>query len=419
MRCASIGRCGSWRNVVVATMAALLASSASGSWAVVITDGFGDADRNNDGAINFYDTDVNLSDTWNVTTGDPNNPGPDETINNKGLFEVTAAENAGDVGIKWSATRGFTSSNTGDPKANIKIINDNVAAGIETQGQLHNTGLALGYEAKGTGSSMIGSFGQSVVLGPDVGNMIRVSIDMRFWQESNNPVGAANPGEIRWGIFQDTDNELGSITDVGQADLNGVQEMVEWGADDGDWRSTQPGPEGDKGFWTEINTGPAATAADARIKLEYNLKNINGTSNNGRFLEGSGASNTVGSGGDVGTVASPGNDGPGGIIPSFGPHTLMMDIVRVDDGNGGTLLQVATYLDGVELLRDEVKPGDTGAAILQPAPESFDYFAFRNSSGDVDYVLDNFRIQNIVPEPTSILLLSLGGLLALGRNRRR
>ena len=393
------------KNLVIATLATLFASFATASWAVVIKDGFGDADRNNDGSITFYDTDVNLSETFNASP-------EDDALNAKGLIEVTSAEDANDVGIKWSATRGFTSSNTGDPKANLKIINDDVPTGAETSAILHNSGLALGYEAKGTGSSMIGNFGQSVVLGPDVGNIVRVQIDMRYWFESNNPTPAANPGEIRWGIFQDTDNELGQFANEGLDSGNG-QASIEWGAEDGSWRDAQPGPEGDKGYWSEINTGPAAAAADSRIKFEYNLKNINGTSNNGRFLEGSGASNDVGAGGDVGTVASPAGDGPGGTIVAPGPHTLTMDIVRL-----ASTIQVATYVDGVELLRDDIKPTDTGASILQPAPESFDYIAFRNSSGDADFVFDNFSIRNLVPEPASGLLLILGSLLTYGRKRR-
>lgn len=420
MKCASKRECFSWRNVVVATMAVLLASSATSLWAVVITDGFGDADRDNANGITFYDTDVNNSGTWNVTTGDPNNPGPDENLNDKGLIEVTAAEDASDVGIKWSATRGFTSSNTGDPKANIKIINDNVATGIEPQNTLHNSGLALGYEGKGNGSSMIGAFGQPVVLGPDVGNMIVVKIDARWWFEADNDEGLPAVGEMRWGLFQDTDDELGLFDTVGLIDPNGVQASVEWGAEDGDWRSNQPGPEGDKGIWTALPNGiddpnTGVDGNDARIRYEYNLAGINGTSNNGRFLEGSGASNTPGSGGDVSTVASPTGDGPGGVFGVAGPVELRMDIIRL----AGGLLQVATYVDGVELLRDEIKPTDSGASFMQPAPESFDYFAFRNASGKQDHVFDNFEIRNVVPEPTSMLLLSLGSLLALGRNRRR
>ncbi len=421
MKCAPSIKVRMPRVIALVALTTLFAYSATASWAVVIKDGFGDGDRNNDGVIGFYDTDVNLSDTFNQTTGDPNNPGPDETINNKGLIEVTSAEDASDVGIVWSATRGFTSSNSGDPKANLKIVNDNVPTGSETNAWIHGNGYALGYEAKGTGSSMIGAFGQSVAIGPNIGNRIRVSIDMRFWIESNNPTGLANPGEIRWGLFQDTDNELGTFDNAGKVDPNsGIQASVEWGAEDGDWRSNSPGPEGDKGIWTEINTGPNANAADMRIKFENNVAGINGTSNNGRFLEGSGASNTVGSGGDVGTVASPSGDGPGGTIATIGTHTLTMDFIRVEDPSdpNNTLVQVASFVDGNELLRDEIKPGDTGAAILQPAPESFDYIALRNSSGDVDYVFDNFVIRNLVPEPTSLLLVSMGGFALLGYRRR-
>ncbi len=391
-------------SALVATLAALttVCCCSASLWAVSITDGFGDADRNNDGSIAFYDTDVNLNDASDTTAN--------------GIVEVTAATDATDTGIVWSATRGFTSSNTGDPKANLKIINDDVAVGAETSGQIHNNGLALGYEAKGTGSSMVGNFGQSIVLGPNVGDKIVVSIDFRFWRESNNSTGAPNPGQLRWGLFQDTDSQFGMTDDVGLI-TGGVQEDVVWGQDDGDWRSNSPGPEGDRGIWTRVPLGPTADPEDSRINYEYNLANINGTSNNGRFLEGNGVSDTPGSGGDLGTVASAsgGQDGPGAIVGALGPHTLSMEIIRLE-----STIEVATFINGVEALRDDIKPTDTGAAILGAAPESFDYIAFRNASGDSDYVFDNFSIQNVaIPEPASMLLLGLGGMLALTLRRRR
>ena len=114
------------------------------SLAQTITDGFGDADRNNNGVIDIYDTDVNLSGTLN----DP--------VLDAGLMEITTAEDATDVGMIWSATRGFTSSNTGDPKGNMKIIDDSAGLG---------SGYALSYEAKGSGSSGAGFFGQSIAVG--------------------------------------------------------------------------------------------------------------------------------------------------------------------------------------------------------------------------------------------------------------
>lgn len=123
---------------------------------VKIFDGFEDADRNNDGVIASYDTDWNDSGTFN----DPNN-GADVTLNARGITEVTAANNASDVGIVWSGIRSYDSA-TNLVKSKLKIFNDNVAIGAEATTDVFHHGLALGVESRGGGSSFIGKFGQSI-----------------------------------------------------------------------------------------------------------------------------------------------------------------------------------------------------------------------------------------------------------------
>ncbi|MEO1497051.1 MAG: PEP-CTERM sorting domain-containing protein [Planctomycetota bacterium] len=379
-----------------------------------IFDDFSDGDRNNDGVVDIYDTDFNLSDTLNDPTDD------DELNNDRGLIEVTGPE-AGATpqsGMIWSASRGFTSSNTGDPKFNLKIFDDSVgrtdtvAAVTETNSQVHGNGYALLAEAKGGGSSMIGAFGESITVGPRPGDKVVISMDWRFMRLSGNPTGAPNPGEMRWGLFQDTDGELGQ---TGSGGRNG--DPAVWGVDDGFWRSDDSGvgAEGDRGIYTRLPLGPSADPTSARINWEYNLRGINGTSNNGRLLEGSGVSNDAGSGGDVGTVASPSGDGPGGSVAALGAHELSMEIVRMPDG----LLQVASFVDGLEILRDEIKPTDTGFGVIGPPAESFDYVAFRNSSGDYDFAIDNVLVQSfVVPEPSSLFALTIAMAGGLAGRRR-
>ncbi|MEQ8848898.1 hypothetical protein [Botrimarina sp.] len=392
---------------------AALATAAPGQVLVQsIFDDFSDGDRNNDGAITVYDTDFNLSDTLNQSP-------EDDTLNTmKNLIEVTAPEPGAvpQSGMVWLATRGFTSSNTGDPKPNLKIFDDSLGRtdsedGVtETDGQVLGSGYALGVESKGTGSSFVGVFDQPVSVGPVAGDMVRVSLDWRFWRASNNPTPAPNPGEIRWGLWEDTDGELGTAADEGKNDAT-----VVWGADDGDWFSgdSAVGVEGDKGIYTRLPLGPAGDPADSRINWEYNVEDINGTSNNGRFFEGSGVRDEFGDGGDVGTVASS-SDGPGGVIASLGAHELAMEITRLENG----LLEVATFVDGVEILRDEIKDTDTGFNVIGPPADTYHYLGFRNSSGDYDYVIDNVLVQSFaVPEPAAIGLAA-AALLALPRRRR-
>jgi hypothetical protein len=440
---------------------------------VVIFDGFGDADRDNDGVIEFYDTDLNDSGTWNDATEDAD-------LITRGITEVTAATNASDVGIIWSGLRSFdTTANIA--KGKVRIINDNVPIGSETVSQIHNDGLALGVETRGGGSPIMGRFPQSVELGLEEGDMVVASVDFRSWSESNTPAAHPVINEIRWGLFEDTDGELGESAPYGDGWFNngGNGATVVWGRDDGNWYKSDPGAEGDKGIHVGYEYGDTFFTAEsnARIRWEYNLAGINGTNpattgSDGRILEGLGVSATPGAGGDVATIATPTGmtpDGPGGDF-DLNPHTLRMEIIRLADG----LVQVASFIDGAEILRDEIKTTDTGYALLEPPAFSYDYVAFRPTS-DFDYVIDNFQVEVIgsnegltgdhngdgkvdaadyvawrkdpagfggdpdgyidwrenfgagngpggapssIPEPASTALLMIGGLLATGTRRR-
>jgi len=164
---------------------------------VRISDGFGDADRNNDNAITFYDTDLNDSGTWN----DPD-PLKDGGLISRGITEVTAATDPTDVGIIWSGTRSYdTAANI--VKARLRIINDDVPTGQETTTSIFHHGLALGVESRGSGSSFIGRFAQPVSLGTAAGDKLVVSVDFRTWLESANP-NASNAllNELRWGLLR-------------------------------------------------------------------------------------------------------------------------------------------------------------------------------------------------------------------------
>jgi hypothetical protein len=251
--------------------------------AVVFSDGFGDADRDNDGVIEFYDTDVNNNGAWN----DPASMA-DMGLAARGIIEVTAATNPLDVGIVWSGIRSFdTAANI--PKGDLTIINDGVATGSETAAEIHGDGLALGVESRGSGSSVIGRFPTPVELGPMAGDKVVVSFDFRTWKEAANAFTPPDFGEFRWGLYEDTDSEFGMTAPNG----NGMVSMppgatVEWGKDDGNWFASQPGAEGDRGIRAQLTFGGIASPFDSRLQWEYNLAGINGTTNNGRIREGNG-----------------------------------------------------------------------------------------------------------------------------------
>jgi hypothetical protein len=375
--------------ILISVAAASVLHPHSAQAVVVIFDGFGDADRNNDGVVGFYDTDINNSGTWN-------DPVEDDDQLDRNIMEVTAATDPSDVGIVWSGIRSFDSA-ANDPKFNLKIINDSVVTGTETAAEIHNDGLALGAESKGSSSRFMGRFGQSIAVGPNAGDKLVVSVDFRAWKEADNPDPIEPFNQLRWGLFQDTDGELGQTAPRGDGFTSAPPgATVMWGRDDGNWWSAaNPGAEGDKGIFSNLTFGSAAAAVESRIHWEYNVAGINGTSNPGELLTGSGVNNTFGMGGDMGTVASGAAtgmaDGPGGTImgDTYLPHKLSMEIVRLADGR----IDVATFVDGVEFLRDDIKTTDTGYTVIGPPATSYDYVAFSDQSSDFDLVIDNFMVE--------------------------
>src|SRR6185312_3657317 len=121
--------------------------------------------------------------------------------------------------------------------------------GSEDSSQIFHHGYALGVESRGGGSSFIGNFGQNIAVGPNAGDKLVVSVNFRSWAESNAPTPEPAINEIRWGLFQDTDHELGMTAPYGSGFANGSGATVKWGQDDGNWFASQPGAEGDKGIW--------------------------------------------------------------------------------------------------------------------------------------------------------------------------
>jgi len=87
-----------------------------------VEDGFGDGDRNNDGAITKYDSDT-----------------------------IVSALDADDTGLIWNAAFGHTSS--GDRKTYISIIDDS-NGDADSPGL--QSGYALGCEGKGSSTSFVG-----------------------------------------------------------------------------------------------------------------------------------------------------------------------------------------------------------------------------------------------------------------------
>ncbi len=427
------------RGSLAVGLAALMVGTSAASATVKFADDFEDADLDNLGYA-IKDVDVNLDGAvgqWvsaNPAFHIPPVPPAVDPTGNPPIDEV-ADPQLPSTGLRWHASRGFTGS--GDPKAHPVILNDTPWDVANTTGlpdSAHiNTGLAMGVEGKGRSTSLTGFFDptptpgvandQRLALGLNVGDEVKVSFDWRVWESvpnANTPI-VPNLAQLRFGLFQDTDNELGLSNSF--AGPGGLAPAV-WGQEDGlfrgDLAGIGPGANGDAGVMVklfigdenfndlDLNGEPDFTGNLNRIGEERN----NGVNGDFKFLEGP----------DFDTVASP-TPGTVGDPSSFFPllkvgkvYNIELSIVRTvqaafqGDPNGlWTATVTVNELDAngdvvaTHSFGDEESAGDP----LLPDPDRdgiqsdvWDYIAFRNSSGDpeqdFDFIIDNLVLEECV-----------------------
>ncbi|MEM8782123.1 MAG: PEP-CTERM sorting domain-containing protein [Planctomycetota bacterium] len=383
----------------LAVASGFLASAALAQTTVVF-DGFGDADRNNDGQVDNFDLDASSNGVLEPYTP-PNFP--DVTVP-----EVTAATDPSDVGITWLGAGGFTSSPNGDTglfdeKIFGRIIDD--TAGVAPEGVSIDSGLALGLNSKGRGSTITGFFGQNVALGENVGDQVRVSYDVRLWDSSPNANSPATPNkaDLRFGLYQDTDDQIGETSGFSGPNFG----PAVWGEDDGtfDGQFVGPGARDDHGWAGRIKIGPGypGDGADAltpsgsttgpRIFEETNDPDSSST-NRQRILQGS----------DDDFVAAPDDENPNFTTLLQGKvYNLSLTLERTEQSIYATF-DVDNLTDGTsfsfggeESLNDGAT--DPGSGGIQS--DNWDYFALRISSAnsfdetDYDLVIDNFLLETI------------------------
>ncbi|MEM1098512.1 MAG: PEP-CTERM sorting domain-containing protein [Planctomycetota bacterium] len=389
--------------VSFAVAGGLLTSVAMGQSTVVIFDGFGDADRNNDGQVDNFDLDASSNGVLEPYTP-PNFPDVtiDEILPTNPLIDPT------DTGIRWLGAGGFTSSPNGDTglfdeKIFGRIIDD--SAGVAPEGVSIDSGLALGLNSKGRGTTVTGFFGQNVALGTNVGDQVKVSYDIRLWDSSPNGNSPATPdlADLRFGLYQDTDGQIGQTSSFSGPNFTAAV----WGEDDGtfDGQFVGPGARDDHGWGARIKIGPGypSDGADAatpsgsmtgpRIFEETNDPDPSST-NRQRILQGS----------DDDFVAAPDDVNPNFTTMLQGKvYNFALTLERTEESILATY-DVMNITDGTsfsfggeESLNDGAT--DPGSGGIQS--ESWDYFALRISSAnsfnetDYDLVLDNFMLETI------------------------
>ncbi|TWU24558.1 PEP-CTERM sorting domain-containing protein [Bythopirellula polymerisocia] len=493
------------RTILAVTVAILLTLvPASLQAAVVLSDGFGDADRNNDNVIDGSDTDTG---TDGIGTYIPARSSNTAMATNN---EVATALDSNDKGLRWLSNSGFTGSNTGDRRAFIAIVDDANLAMVETQptsvaGGLGTTaindGYALSYNSKGRGNSMTAIFGQTVSLGPEVGDQVKVSFDFRVWADAPNANAVQQPddAQLRFGLFQDTDSQLGQINPVAGPDVDGAMTSARWGFDDGYFDGTRGsiavtgsdiGSTNDRGWYGQVVVeNPNGSfpppfgrqnGGDWRIREETNVPGAD--PNDKRIMQGTGDDDTVA----VPQPMTPGGNDFGLINLVVGNvYNLSLTLERFTDVNPGDTIKASltttdrasglsyTLSDYENVMVDDGMGGMIPDGI---SSDSWDYFALRNTGlDDMDLLVDNFLLEifgsnepsdnadfdgdgdvdgrdflvwqrggspnginsgdlalwksqygttplaaaiGAVPEPSSLLLLSLSGVLSLAVRRR-
>lgn len=399
---------------------------------VVISDGFGDADINNNG-IALEDADVNVA--GEAPLGDPNTYVParleDPEGNGPANNEITSVLDPTDTGIRWLQSRGFTggttgsspNAGTGQSKPTIRIVDDTQGAMLETMtgvpGALGITaidsGPAMSWESRGGGSSATGFFGQTVELGPEVGDEVKVSFDFRFWRDAPNANTALEPvrGELRFGLFQDTDNQIGQTNPFAgrQVDLDndGFVDDVPavWGQEEGFFEGDLAGDKGpgddvgatgDNGWTASVFAGDSILENGGGTRIREELQAD-------RILQGS----------DVHTIAQPEDIDPSPFDEAFdfvtlnnaNVYNLSLSLVRdTAETAGDTITATLKVIDkvtneewtlsGTEGLEDSTSGGVPIPGTGGIQSDSWDYFAIRNAtsgSSEFDFILDNFLVE--------------------------
>ncbi|MEZ6191985.1 MAG: hypothetical protein R3C45_11965 [Phycisphaerales bacterium] len=176
---------------------ALAIGSTSVFGTVVISDGFGDADRNNDGVVDRFDLDISANGTVDTYEA-PLYPG--SSINEANVAEDPRRRHrlvrhaVGPAAPARSAVSTTPSSTHGS---------STMPPGATPSGTNIDSGSALSLNSKGRSASVAGFFGQNVALGPNIGDQVKVSFDMRL-PDSPNLNSDSTPGDekaIRAGVF--------------------------------------------------------------------------------------------------------------------------------------------------------------------------------------------------------------------------
>ncbi|TWT35388.1 hypothetical protein KOR34_02790 [Posidoniimonas corsicana] len=415
---------------------------------VAIFDGFGDADLDNNG-VPLEDYDVSVQGSVESTTYIPGRLYVDGMSGERTNTEVASVLDAADTGIRWLQIRGWSDAldtahpGPGSPKPQITIVDDTQGAMVETSGgagglgiDAIDSGYAMAWESRGGGSVAAGFFDRTISLGSTVGDTVKVSFDFRVWRDAPNTNSGADSnnspsfGELRFGLYQDTDNQLGmtnpfagrQVDEEGNPLPNQSADFMPavWGQEQGLFEGALTGTQGagdeigangDAGWQASVHMGDALVpdGGGSRIREEVNAD---------RLLQGST---------DVETVARPENMASGGPFDPPEYDFINLDLTKVY--NIELVLTRATLTEEADTIHAELRVTDKQSGAVKSFgdtndlddinlpgldSDSWDYFAIRNASsggGEFDFIMDNFTIE--VEGSSAVLLGDFNGDLVV------
>jgi hypothetical protein len=272
-----------------------------------------------------------------------------------------------------------------------------------------DSGYAMAWDSKGRGSSVTGFFGETISLGPEVGDQVKTSFDFRIWLSGPNQNGNTPPrvAALRFGLFQDTDNQIGMTNDfAGMPNpVTGIPTPAVWGQEGGHFRGDlgTVGATEDRGWYTAIDLGQADfTGSGAFLPVEFDGLNArineetNELASGGRFLEGS----------DNDFVAKTDEMNPTfTALDVTKTYNLALTLERATDLTPGDTIKaiftVTEHQSGMTWTIEGTEPLFDGMGMPDGiSSDSWDYFGIRNTTpivdsdgDDFDFLIDNFKVE--------------------------
>lgn len=271
-------------------------------------------------------------------------------------------------GLNWYAIGGPTSGGTQKPGLTVRDAASEFSSDP-------NAGFnpALFVETIGSNNPFQAVFDDpnDASLGTAVGSTLSVSFDMTFQD------GAAFPstGQLRFGIYADTDNEFGTNGDPGE----GQDPNTIWGETDGDFDKKNPGAlGGDAGVYARIDIGsdPNADGTGARLYQQETVTDIIG-----------------GTGDDLIAEPDP-NAGFAVLDDPSAVYNLELLLTRTSPSITGDTVELTLNVLENDILIGSLSgiDDDPNSAFELSTTDIFDYFVIKTTA-DADFVLDNFRLE--------------------------